>query len=234
MRSPFPGFPPEAITFYRGLTRHNTREWFQPRKQVYEEKVKAPMAELVTELDRAMMEYAPEYVTDAAKAIFRIYRDTRFSADKTPYKTQAAAWFGRRSLAKRGAGYYFAVSHTGVHVGGGIYNPSPEELLAMRTHIAARHAEFRRIVGASAVKRQFGAMQGEQLTRVPKGFCAEDPAADLLRFKQYLLFASLDAALVTTPKLFGEIEKRFRAMTPFIEFLNAPLVAQAKRQQRFI
>jgi uncharacterized protein (TIGR02453 family) len=184
MRSSFAGFPPEAITFYRGLARHNTREWFQPRKQIYEEKVKAPMAELVTELDRAMMQFAPDYVTDADKAIFRIYRDTRFSHDKTPYKTQIAASFGRRGLGKLGAaGYYFAVSLRGVDVGGGIYMPAPEVLLAVRTHIAQRHAEFRRMVAAPAVKRLFGAMQGEQLARVPKGFCAEDPAADLLRFK---------------------------------------------------
>jgi len=224
MRSGFPGFPPEAMTFWRGLIGHNTREWFQPRKQIYEEKVKAPMVALVTELNRAMMEFAPDYVTDAAKAIYRIYRDVRFSADKTPYKTHIAASFGRHGLAKLGAaGYYLAVSHKGVDVDGGIYMPLPETLLAVRTRIAGRPADFRRIVEARAVRRLFGAMQGEQLSRVPKGFRAEDPAAGLLRFKQFLLFTTLDAAIVTTPELFGELEKRFRAMAPFLEFLNAPL-----------
>jgi len=235
MRSGFPGFPPEAIAFYRGLARHNTREWFQPRKHIYEEKVKAPMIALVTELNRAMMEFAPDYVTDADKAIYRIYRDVRFSPDKTPYKTQIAASFSRRGLAKHGAaGYYFAISHKGVDVGGGIYMPPPETLLAVRTHIGARHADFRRIAGGGAVKRLFGAMQGERLSRVPKGFCAEDPAADLLRFKQFLLFTTLDAAIVTTPKLFVELEKRFRAMAPFLEFLNAPLAGMKRaREERF-
>jgi uncharacterized protein (TIGR02453 family) len=234
MPSPFPGFPPEAITFYRGLARHNTREWFQPRKPVYEEKVKAPMMELVTALNQAMMEFAPEYFTDADKAIFRIYRDTRFSADKTPYKTQIAASFGRRGLSKLGgAGYYFAISHQGVDLGGGIYKPAPEVLLAVRTHIAARHQDFRRIVAAAPVKRLFGALQGEQLTRVPKGFGAGDPAADLLRYKQFLLFTTLDAALVTTPRLYSEIEKRFRAMTPFLEFLNAPLAGERRPKPMF-
>ena len=229
MRSGFPGFPPEAMTFYRGLARHNTREWFQPRKTVYDEKVKAPMVELVTELNRAMMDFAPDYVTDAHKAIYRIYRDTRFSPDKTPYKTQIAASFSRRGMEKHGAaGYYFAISHKGVAVGGGIYMPPPETLLAVRTHIAERHAEFRRLAASSATKRLFGAVQGEQLSRVPKGFCADHPAANLLRFKQYLLFTTLDAALVTTPKLFVELEKRFRAMTPFLEFLNAPLVGKRR------
>ncbi|HUD99260.1 MAG TPA: DUF2461 domain-containing protein [Bryobacteraceae bacterium] len=233
MRSGFAGFPAEAITFYRGLARHNEREWFQPRKHIYDEKVKAPMVELVTELNRGMMSFAPDYVTDAPKAIYRIYRDTRFSPDKTPYKTHIAASFARRGMEKHGAaGYYFAISHKGVDVGGGIYMPPPETLQAVRTHIAGQHAAFRQLVAASAVKRLFGAMQGEQLTRPPKGFGAEHPAADLLRFKQFLLFTTLDAALVTTPKLFTELEKRFRVLAPFLEFLNAPLAGKRSTARR--
>jgi uncharacterized protein (TIGR02453 family) len=232
MRSGFPGFPAEAVAFYRSLARNNTREWFQPRKTVYDEKVKAPMVDLVTALNGAMMDFAPDYVTDAPKAIYRIYRDTRFSPDKTPYKTQIAASFSRRGLEKHGAaGYYFAISHKGVDVGGGIYMPQPETLLAVRTLIAERHAEFRQLAASSAIKRLFGAMQGEQLSRVPKGFCAEHPAADLLRFKQFLLFTTLDAAMVTTPKLFVELEKRFRAMAPFLDFLNAPLAGKRRDRQ---
>ena len=226
MRSGFPGFPAEAVTFYRGLVRNNTREWFQPRKAVYEEKVKAPMVELVTALDQAMMAFAPDYVTDPGKAIYRIYRDTRFSPDKTPYKTQISASFARRGMEKHGAaGYYIAISHKGVDVGGGIYMPPPETLLAVRTHLAEQHEEFRRLAAAPAIKRLFGAVEGEQLARVPKGFPADHPAADLLRFKQYLLFTTLDAAIITTPKLFTELEKHFRAMAPFLDFLNAPLLS---------
>jgi uncharacterized protein (TIGR02453 family) len=232
VHSTFAGFPSEALTFYRGLARHNTREWFQPRKQIYEQSVKAPMIELIMELNRAMGEFAPDYITDPIKAVYRIYRDTRFSSDKTPYKTEIAASFARRGMQKHGAaGYYFAVSLRGVDVGGGIYMPPPESLLAVRAHIAENHMAFRRIAGARPVKRLFGEVQGEQLARVPKGFSAEHPAADLLRFKQYLLFTTLDAAMVTTPKLFRELERRFRAMTPFLEFLNAPLAAKKRSPQ---
>src|ERR1035441_5242079 len=180
MRSGFPGFPPEAVTFYRGLARNHTRQWFQPRKHIYDEKVKAPMVQLVTELNRAMMDFAPDYVTDANKAIYRIYRDTRFSPDKTPYKTQIAASFARRGMEKHGAaGYYFAISHKGVDVGGGIYLPPPETLLAVRTHIAERHAEFRRLAASSATKRLFGAVQGEQSDRRGQGVAAEGRAGRL-------------------------------------------------------
>jgi uncharacterized protein (TIGR02453 family) len=101
----------------------------------------------------------PDYVTDAPRAIYRVYRDTRFSPDKTPCKTQIAASFSRRGMEKHGAaGYYFAISHKGVDVGGGIYMPQPETLLAVRTHIAERHAEFRQLAASSAIKRLLGAV----------------------------------------------------------------------------
>src|SRR4051794_2248071 len=103
----FTGFPPEAITFFRRLKKNNTREWFQPRKEIYEEQVKAPMLELVTVLMQRLADFAPDYVADPKKAIYRIYRDTRFSKDKTPYKTHIAAVFTPRSLEKHsGAGFY--------------------------------------------------------------------------------------------------------------------------------
>ena len=82
MRSPFPGFPPEALQFFRGLASNNNREWFLPRKPLFEEKVKEPMRQLVDALNLALHDFAPEYETDPDKAIFRIYRDVRFSKDK--------------------------------------------------------------------------------------------------------------------------------------------------------
>jgi len=225
MRSAFPGFPPEGIQFMRNLARNNRREWFQPRKAIFEEHVKLPMRQLVEAVDRAMAGFAPEYVTDPDKAIYRIYRDTRFSPDKTPYKDHIAASFPRRGLPG-GAGYYFAVSHKEVAIGGGVYMPSPETLLAIRTHMAEHYTEFRRLAQAKAVKQLFGAVQGEQLSRVPKGFAADHPAADLLRHKQFLLYVELEPELAGGPAIYDEVVKRFRAMRPFLEFLNAPLASE--------
>src|SRR5579872_6417257 len=111
MNPRFAGFPPEAITFLRGLKKHNKREWFQPRKEIYEQQVKGPMLELVTALMQRMADFAPDYVGDPAKAIYRVYRDTPFSKDKTPYKTHIAAVFTPHGLGKEsGAGYYFSVT----------------------------------------------------------------------------------------------------------------------------
>jgi len=94
----FPGFPPEALTFLRSLKRNNRREWFQPRKEIFETKVKAPIIQLVEAINAELLDFAPEHITDPKKAVYRIYRDTRFSADKTPYKTHIAAIFPDRNL----------------------------------------------------------------------------------------------------------------------------------------
>src|SRR3954447_23426071 len=116
----------------------------------------------------------PDYVTDPAKAVYRFYRDTRFSKDKTPYKDHIAASFRHRHLGGEGggAGFYFAVSHKDVGIGGGVYMPAPETLLAIRTHIAEFHQEFETLLKGRAVKRLMGELQGEELSRVPKGFSA--------------------------------------------------------------
>ena len=224
MPNAFPGFPPEAAQFFRSLARHNKREWFQPRKAIFEEQVKQPMRLLVEALNGELRKFAPLYVTDPDKAIYRIYRDTRFSKDKTPYKDHIAASFHRRGADGRGdAGYYVAMSHKEAAVGGGIYMPQPDQLLAIRNHIAEHHEKLRKILKARAVKELLGEMQGEQLSRVPKGFCAEHPAADLLRFKQFFLYVDLPPEVAITPSFFGEIVKRFKAMQPFLEFITAPL-----------
>src|SRR5438876_3049578 len=142
MSSPFRGFPPEALQFFRGLSRNNRREWFLPRKALFEEKVKEPMRQLVDALNIALQDFAPEYETDPDKAIFRIYRDIRFSQDKKPYKEQIAATFHRQGSMGHGqGGYYVAISHKSVAVGGGMYIPEPPQLLAIRQRIATRHEE---------------------------------------------------------------------------------------------
>src|SRR3954469_4320290 len=131
-RSGFKGFPVEGIEFFAKLMRNNRREWFQPHKEIFEAQLKQPMRELVEALNGELRKFAPEYVTDPEKAIYRIYRDTRFSKDKTPYKNHIAASFRRATdWPHAGAGFFFAVSHKEVAVGGGVYMPPPETLQAI-------------------------------------------------------------------------------------------------------
>jgi len=229
-RISFQGFPEAGMQFFRSLARHNRREWFQPRKHIYEEQVKAPMAELVTALNAEMMRFAPDHVVEPAKAIYRIYRDTRFSKDKTPYKTHIAAIFPRRGTEKHGgAGLYFSVAPHEIEVAGGVYMPGPDALRCIRWHVAEHHEDFDRIVKSRKLRALMGDMHGDQLSRVPKGFPCDHPAADLLRYKQWLFYVMLDPAIATTPKLLPEVRNRFEAMMPFLEFLNTPLVKTAKK-----
>jgi uncharacterized protein (TIGR02453 family) len=232
MASDFPGFPREALTFFRGLKKNNSREWFQARKAVYEEKVKAPMLELVTALNAGLVRFAPAYVTDPAKAVYRIYRDTRFSPNKTPYKTHIAALFMPRGLVKHASGsLYFSVSPDEVEVAGGIYMPGPEELLTVRNHLAGNHERLRGILRDNKLRSLLGDLCGDTLTRIPKGFPNDHPAADLLRMKQWYVFVELDPGLALSPGLFDEVLMRFRAMLPLVDFLNEPL--RALRQSPF-
>jgi len=232
MRPRFPGFPPEALKFFRALKRHNNREWFQPRKAIFEAQVKEPMRQLVEALNAALQSFAPEYATDPDKAIYRIYRDTRFSPDKTPYKDHIAASFFRRGTGPhKYGGYYLQVSPQEVAVGGGVYMPEPEVLLGIRQHIAQHHRKLRRILAAPALRRLLGELQGDRLARVPKGFCADHPAADLLRFKSLFLYVEFDPDLATTPQFFDAIVTRFRAMKPFLDFLAAPAAAAAAQRK---
>jgi uncharacterized protein (TIGR02453 family) len=228
MSAAFPGFPPEGLAFFRSLRRNNRREWFQPRKAVFEETLKQPMRTLVSEVNARMRRFAPQHVTEPEKAIYRIYRDTRFSPDKTPYKDHIAASFPPRGV-KEGAGYYFAVSDREVAIGGGIYMPQPATLLTLRHHIAEHSAEFRKLIKSRTLLSLYGPMQGEQLSRVPKGFPKDHPAADLLRYKRLIFYVELEPDLATTAALLPEIVKHFKALAAFLEFLNAPL--QQKREQ---
>ena len=228
----FPGFPPEAVSFFRGLKRNNHRDWFMERKQLFEDRVKAPMIGLVTALNRALAGFALEYCTEPGKAIYRFYRDTRFSKDKKPYKDHIAASFRRKNMERhRSAGFYFSVSDSGVEVAGGIYMPEREELLAIRTHLDQHHTEFRRVLRNPTLKKLLGDIQGDRLSRVPKGYLADHPAEDLLRHKQWYHYIVLDGGMVTGPTLYREVLARFRALLPVVEFLNAPLLGQGKKSK---
>jgi uncharacterized protein (TIGR02453 family) len=222
----FKGFPPETLSFLRKLERHNDRAWFLAHKEVYEAKVRKPMVELVLALGSAVQSFAPEMVTDPKRSIYRIYRDTRFSADKRPYKTHIADLFWPRGLPKHaGAGLYFHIAPEEILIGGGIYMPGAAELRAIRPHIANHWKEMRKIVGSRNFNKLFGSLEGEQLARVPREFPPDHPAADLLRYKQYLAGVTEPPALAASPRLFPRILVVFAALMPLVRFLNTPLRA---------
>jgi uncharacterized protein (TIGR02453 family) len=225
VRSAFAGFPPEMIGFFRSLKRNNRREWFQPRKHLFERYVKEPMLELVNAINAELAKFAPEYVTEPKAALFRIYRDTRFSPDKTPYKTHIAASFSRRGGERLGTGgFYFSVSHETIEIAAGLWHPDRDVTLLVRNHIAETHSELRRILSDKKARKLTGELQGQALTRSPKGFDPAHPAAEFIKMKDWVLDVTLDAALATKPQLHGVVVDHFRAMTPLLVYLNRPLL----------
>ncbi|AFL90577.1 hypothetical protein Terro_4380 [Terriglobus roseus DSM 18391] len=221
-------FAPAGIKFLKGLKRHNDRTWFADRKGVYEAEVQAPWLALIDEINEALIEFAPECVKPAKKAMFRIYRDTRFSNNKLPYKTHVGAWWSPASLAKTsGGGFYAHVGSDEVVVAAGVYMPQPEQLLAIRRHMQQAHGEMRAMLADKKLRKLMPELDSNPLKRMPKGFAAEDPAADLLLCRQWALSATLPVDVAMTPKLGSEIVKRFRAMAPMVALLNAPLLRSA-------
>ncbi len=224
MTNGFGGFPPEALRFLRQLKRNNDREWFLAHKNIYELKVKAPMTELVLALGQAMQQSAPELIVDPKRAIYRIYRDIRFSADKRPYKTHVAAIFVPRGIPKKtGACLYFHIEPTEVVIAGGVYMPDPVTLRALRQHIAANWEDLLAITSQRSFRNMLGNLQGERLVRPPLGFPADHPAIDVLRQKQFYVTQTEPAELAEGPKLFPRLLELFSAMIPLVRFLNVPL-----------
>jgi uncharacterized protein (TIGR02453 family) len=232
-RPKLPQFPAAGLSFLRKLKRNNRREWFLQHKETYEETVHQPMIALVNALAPEFARFAPEIAANPKVSLYRIYRDTRFSKDKSPYKTHTAAGFSHRGLGKNeGAGFYLHITPSEFLIGGGLYRPDPEDLAAVRHHIALHYKRLTSIVNARAFRRLFGGISGEQLVRVPRGFPADHPAADYLRHRQFLASRLMPSEIVTTPQFGGIVLETFRALHPFLRFLNEPIVQAREVQQR--
>jgi uncharacterized protein (TIGR02453 family) len=218
-------FTPKTLAFLRGLKRNNRREWFLPRKEEYEKHVRAPMVALIERLAIDLRAFAPELIADPRTSLFRIYRDTRFSSDKSPYKTHVAAHFPLRGVAKgEGAGLYFEIAPRWVWIGGGMYMPTTADLNDIRAQIAATHPRgLHAIVTAPAFKRAVGELTGDRLTRVPPGYAKDHPAAHYLQFKQFLGSCEYEPSFATSRRFYPELLKVFKTVAPLVQFLNGAL-----------
>jgi len=222
-------FSPEALKFLRGLVRNNDRDWFEARRDVFEREIRERMLSVIGEVNDALAGFAPEHVRDPRKAMFRIYRDTRFSSDKRPYKQHVGAWWVRSGLEKTsGAGFYFHIAAKEVVVAAGAYMATPEQLLAIRRHIEANYQQARKLFDDRKLRALMHEWEGEPMKRVPKGFPQDSPAAELLKYRRWGLSATLPAALATEPKLVKEVARRFQAAAPLVNFLNQPILPVRK------
>ncbi len=233
-------FTPKALTFLRQLRRNNRREWFIERKATFDELLWAPMREFVESMDVRLAAFAPELTGSPKRSIFRIYRDVRFSKDKSPYKTHLGAWFTHANAGYgvgsethgAGAGFYFHLEPGGSFAAGGVWMPPREALHAIRERLAADPKGFARTLGAPAFRRRVGTLSDEKvLARVPKPWTADHPAAPWLRHASFTVSAPLGDADVLRADVVRRVERDFRLMLPFVRWLNEALGHGAKERR---
>lgn len=221
---------PAALRFFRELAAHNNKQWFEAHRTQYEQEVRAPMRELIEELDVRFARFAPEIGGDPKRSMFRINRDIRFSEDKSPYKTNAACWFHHRSASRRvggeategSAGFYFHFEPGESLVGGGLWMPPRPQLNRLRDAIAERPDAFSRMM-AGLPKRFAGLDDSAVLKRMPRGYSEEHPAARWLRYQSFTSGRSLTDAQVTSAKLPDLLAREFEQLLPLVRWLNGAL-----------
>lgn len=226
------GFTAGAFRFLRGLARNNDKPWFEAHKPDYERDIRVPMRALIEDMDTRFARFAPEFTGDPRRSMFRIYRDVRFSRDKSPYKTNAACWFRHRNADHKvggeaeggGAGFYFHLEPGKSFVGGGIWMPPRPHLNKLRDGIAEDPDGFERIVLSPSFRRRFGGLSDEAvLKRMPRGYPDHHPAARWLRYQSFTIGRALTDAQVTSPRLGQRLQTEFTAMLPLVRWLNRRL-----------
>ncbi|HSL22197.1 MAG TPA: DUF2461 domain-containing protein [Vicinamibacterales bacterium] len=226
-----PRFPPGATRFLSALKRHNDREWFRAHRAEFDALLDAPMNALIERLAVDLRRVLPSAVASPRVSRYRMYRDTRFSENKAPLKTHVAAVFPCRPLPKnQGPGLYFEVAHGWVYAGGGLHMPAPDTLQRMREHIAQHHRTLSRIVNGRTFRRLFGEIEGDRLSGMPRGFPADHPAGELLKYRWIIAGREWPASFASSPRFYPELVRTFEALSPLIRFLNAPFAARAATQ----
>ncbi len=220
-----PWFTPALFVFLEELRLHNDRDWFERNKDRYVRDVRDPMLRFVADVGPVLMRIAPKLVADprpVGGSMFRIHRDTRFSRDKTPYKTNVAASF--RHAAGRdvhGPGLYVSLAPGEVEVGGGVWHPEPEPLRLVRKAIAAKPAAWRR---ALATPERAGlSWWGEALVRTPKGFPEDHPLAAWLRRKDVAAGVELGERDALAPDFLERCVEAWRPLVPAMRLLAKAL-----------
>lgn len=222
--------PQIIITFLKELSKNNNREWFLENKPLYLE-AKLAFEEVVETLISITTVTNPENESLTPKeCIFRIFRDVRFSKDKTPYKTHFDAFIakkgGRKSIY---AGYYLHITPDNSMFGGGIYAPIPEILKALRQEIFNFPDEFKTIINNPAFKLKYNKLFEDKLIMAPKGFPRDFPDVELLKYKSYIVSHPLSDEDLLSPDFDNKIRVLTKTLSPFNTFLNRAIDFQEEK-----
>ena len=213
-----------AFSFLKELKENNNREWFNENKPNYE-KHKNVIKSVFEEVQKKM-----EFHDEIEKLkIFRIYRDVRFSKNKTPYKTHFSCSFVRRGRERRG-GYYLHLEPENSFMASGFWNPSKEDLLRIRQEIAADPDEFKEVIDHSDLKKFWDRLQGDALKKAPKGFSPDQKGIEFIRFKQFVFIKKLDLEQVLDSNFSVEVSHGFKTLSVFFNYMSDVLTTDVNGQ----
>jgi len=220
-------FTPATFRFLRALARHNTRAWFDDHRHDYERHVREPFLRLLGDLQPALAAVSPHYRADPRRAggsLYRIHRDTRFSASKAPYKTwQGARLFHERRREVPSPSFHLHVEPGASFVGAGLWHPDPPTQRRIRQFLHENPAGWQAATRAPGFRRRYALDDREQLVRVPQGFPKDSPLADDLRRRNFVARRAIDDATVTGPRLRSVLEHDLVALAPLVDYLCAAL-----------
>jgi len=213
--------PASLFKFLKTIKANNNREWFQANKETYihhHDFMKQYVAQLQVELEK-------HDLIEKSK-LYRIYRDVRFSKDKTPYKSHFGGWFKRATKQRRG-GYYFHIEPNNTMIAGGFWRPNAADLKRVREEIVANDAELRDILAMPSFVKTFGQLEGEKLKTAPRGYTTDHPAIDLLQHKQWVVKRTFRNKEVLSEAFFEEVINTFLKMRPFFDYMSEVLTTDA-------
>ena len=205
---------PDILVFYKDIEKNNNREWFEKQKSRYkalESELKVFNEEVKNGLDK-------EDDIERVK-MFRIYRDVRFSKDKTPYKTHFGVSFHRKKPKLRG-GYYMHIKPENSFIAGGFWDPNPKDLFRIRKELEFDAQELRNIINEKKFNLIWGELQGEKVKTAPKNFNKEHPDIDLIRHKQYIFIKKFNDKSVLSSDFLNEVINNFIAIRPFFDYMT--------------
>ncbi len=210
-----------TLSFIKSLAENNNKPWFDAHRKQYEA-AKKDFEILVTEVLQELVEMDPEFEgCTAKKSIFRIFRDVRFSKDKTPYKPHLSAGFSPGGKKDTGAGYYLHIEAGGKSfVGGGMWMPDSATLKNIRQELDYNFKDFQKIIEAKAFKKLFPKIEGESLKRPPQGYSEDNAAIDFLKMKSFTVGTKLSDSALKDKNLAQEIVSHYKVMKPFLDFLG--------------
>ncbi len=211
---------PEILAFLTALEKNNNREWFDANKSMYL-KAKDSFDDFVSQLIQLAKSIEPEIgYLEPKNCTFRIYRDVRFSKEKTPFKNNFGAYISKGGKNSEWAGYYFHLEPSESFIAGGKYQPQGAALKAIREAIIYEPENFRAIIEKPSFKKHFSGFLGDTLKTAPQGYPKDHPHIDLLKYKAYAVYQPISTGLLGSPKLLDEIAEAWKELKTLNDFLN--------------